>query len=338
MAGQGSDKNVLELGEDLAVAELVRRAGSGSAPPDGMSDRVRTQVRGQWQDMLAQRQARHKGRKRFALAASALLTVAVGYLALVQQPGRAPQAVAGLQQVSGSVAIDGAGREISAEAGMSLFAGERLGTGTVGRTALLLPSGISLRLDHHTRIRLLDSEHVELERGALYVDAGPGPQSARLDVMTRMGSVRHVGTQYMVLDADQHVEILVREGKVAYSGQQGRAEAGGGQALTIAAGQDPVRSDVQVHGERWTWADELAPAFEIDGRTLDQFLAWASRQTGKTLQYSDSQTEALVQKTVLRGSVKGMPPDQALSVVMATTSLRVRRQDGVLLVYPAGSP
>jgi len=338
MTGQDDHKNVLELGEDLAVAELVRRAGAGAVPPADMSERVRAEARRQWRDALAQRTSRQLTRRRLAIAASAMLAVGVGYMALLDYTRGPLQPLASLQQVTGGVVIDGAGRAANAGSGMELYAGERLSTGTVGRAALLLPSGISLRLDHDTRIRMRDSQHLELDRGALYVDAGPTPQNRRLDVVTGVGTIRHLGTQYMVVSAGERIEVLVREGEVSYSGQQGQATASAGQALTVAAGQDPLRSEVPVYGERWDWADGLAPAFEIDGRTLDEFLAWASRQTGKTLAYSDPETEALGRKTILRGSVKDLSPDQALAVVMATTSLRVRRQDGILLVYPSNDP
>jgi ferric-dicitrate binding protein FerR (iron transport regulator) len=338
MAGQDDQKNVLELGEDLAVAELVRRAGAGAIPPADMADRVRAETHRQWRNAIAHRTSRRLTRRRLAIAASAILAVGVGYMALLEYTPGPLHALASLQQVTGGVVIDGAGRAANAGLGMELYAGERLSTGTVGRAALLLPSGISLRLDHDTRIRMRDSQHLDLDRGALYVDAGPAPHNRRLDVVTRVGTIRHLGTQYMVLSAGERIEVLVREGEVSYSGQQGQATASAGQALAVAAGQDPVHSEVQVHGERWAWADGLAPAFEIDGRSLDEFLVWASRQTGKTLTYSDPETEALGRKTILRGSVEDLSPEQALAVVMATTSLRVRQQDGILLVYSSNEP
>ncbi len=63
--------------------------------------------------------------------------------------------------------------------------------------ALALRDGVSLRLDHDTRVALVSADRVDVTAGAVYVDSGvSGPSAARLQVGTPAGVVRHVGTQY----------------------------------------------------------------------------------------------------------------------------------------------
>lgn len=326
--------NVLELGEDLAVARLVRHAGAGPTPPAEMAERVRRATHAQWQDVVARRRNARRGRRFMGIAAALLVTGATALLVL--QPGQAPApAVANVAAVTGGVRIGGAGREASAGPGMDVYAGERMATAGAGRAALALPGGLSLRLDHDTVIRFQDGDSLVLERGGLYVDAGPGPGSPPLDVVTAMGTVRHVGTQYMVRSGEGHTRILVREGRVSVSGPQGENLAGAGQALLLAAGQAPEFEEVNPYGEHWAWADELASGFLIEGRTVDEFLAWASRQTGRRLHYADAAARDLARQSVLRGSVEELPAEQAIPAVLATTNLVAQAEDGVLRVQTA---
>lgn len=335
MSNGDTQHKVLELGEDLAVARLVRHAGAGPTPPADMTARVRRAAHDEWLKVVARRRNARRGRRLIGIAAALVLTSVTALLVL--QPGQAPAtAVARVTAVTGGFRISGEQRDAAAAPATDVYAGERLATASVGRAALSLPGGLSLRLDHDTSIRFESQESLVLERGGLYVDAGAGPGSPRLDVATALGTVRHVGTQYMVLTGEGQTRVLVREGKVSVRGPQGENHASAGQALLLAAGQAPQYAEVTSYGEQWAWADELAGGFLIEGRTLDEFLAWAARQTGRKLHYADASTRDLAGQTVLRGSVEDLPVEQAIEAVMATTSLAAQAEDGVLRVQSAG--
>src|SRR6185295_18258125 len=93
--------------------------------------------------------------------------------------------------------------------------GETLTTGAEGLVALRLLDGVSLRLDHDTRIEFVDDSQVNLLDGAVYVDAGTTPHASRsLRVSTPAGVVWHVGTQYEARIVNGATRIRVREGRV----------------------------------------------------------------------------------------------------------------------------
>ncbi len=85
-------------------------------------------------------------------------------------------------------------------------------------------------------------------------------------------------------------------------------------------------------GKDWAWAGEIAPAFEIDERPLPEFLHWVSRETGLEIDYASPVVERQAEAVILRGSVTGLTPAQALTAVLATTELQSVETDGVLLI------
>jgi hypothetical protein len=81
------------------------------------------------------------------------------------------------------------------------------------------------------------------------------------------------------------------------------------------------RREIDTYGRDWLWVAALAPDYEIEGRPLLGFLEWASREIGRPLKFSDSNARAVAERTILHGSVRGREPLDALSSVLATTSL-----------------
>ena len=74
---------------------------------------------------------------------------------------------------------------------------------------------------------------------------------------------------------------------------------------------------VAVHGDAWRWAEAGAPPFAIEGRSLDEFLAWAARETGRNLVYASADAARESEQTRLKGSVAGLSPEAAVAAVLA---------------------
>ena len=64
----------------------------------------------------------------------------------------------------------------------------------------------------------------------------------------------------------------------------------------------------------------LAPPFDIDGRTVGDFLAWFAQQTGRSVVFGSPAAERLARETRLNGSID-LEPMQKLSAVLALTDL-----------------
>ena len=73
-------------------------------------------------------------------------------------------------------------------------------------------------------------------------------------------------------------------------------------------------------GSEWDWVEKLAPPFDIDGRTVSDFLAWFADQTGRSIEFGSPAAESVARQTVLNGSID-LEPLQKLSAVLALTDL-----------------
>jgi len=128
--------------------------------------------------------------------------------------------------------------------------------------------------------------------------------------------------------------VGVREGLVAIetSGQQTLGRAG--QVVTLQNGQ-VTRTGLAANAEAWNWASSIAPPFAIEGRTVHEFLTWAGRETGRQVVYSSPEAAQRARAIVLRGSMEGLTPDEAVSAVLSTTALQPAVDDGHIRVEAA---
>ncbi len=163
---------------DDEVARLVRLAGtSGPIAPldEDRLARVRTAVHGAWRDEYVARQM--KTRRRWltvavllVAAASVVIAFAIWGPIRTPAPVPVPVLVAHIDQATGSPA--------PFTAGGAVMSGSTVTT-SVGTLAMTLTSGVHLRLDASSTVRVDSATDVALERGAVYVDsAGAHPTPA----------------------------------------------------------------------------------------------------------------------------------------------------------------
>jgi ferric-dicitrate binding protein FerR (iron transport regulator) len=202
-----------------------------------------------------------------------------------------------------------------------------------------------VRIDVASVVRLEAARLVALERGALDVDAGPAaaPGDA-IEVATPLGSVRHLGTQFEVrlLGGGEQGEpagavalrVRVREGAVlvARAGRSYEARAGG--EITVHADGRADHLAAPVQGSSWDWVQRTAPPLDVDGESLGVFLDWVSRETGLQWRFSEPGLARAAREVVLHGTIEGLTPEEALSVVLPGCGLRHRRLEGALLLEP----
>ena len=75
-------------------------------------------------------------------------------------------------------------------------------------------------------------------------------------------------------------------------------------------------------GVVWSGAPAtLAPYIEIEDRPLSEFLQWVSCVSGRKLVLSDDGARLQVESIRMHGSIRGLTLMEALSAVMASTSL-----------------
>ncbi len=320
---------------DEDIERVLKSAGPRERPPAEIERALRNSLRTEWRAVVADERRSRQRRTTFALAAG-VLAAAIGiWFAVPQLTGQA-EVIGSMTLAAGEVRAR-SGRFDSwrpVAAGQVLTVGQVLETGSAGRSALTLPGGVSARLDHDTRLTLASAGEIVLDRGALYIDAGPATSAAtRLDVITQSGSVRHVGTQYEVRLTGSGVRLRVREGRVEWQSNAGGIEqSAAGQQLTIGDDGSVERQATPLDDESWGWIAAVTPAIDIEGLPLADFLSWVARELGREVTYASPGAATEAAAVVLHGSIAGLTPRQALEAVVATTRVHVVLADRRILV------
>jgi ferric-dicitrate binding protein FerR (iron transport regulator) len=269
-----------------------------------------------------------------AAAGVAMAAVAVWIARPAYPPADA--VVASVTRVVGEVEQDsGDGRWSALAAPGPLSAGTRLRTGEGGRIALRLTDGVELRLDSGTLVALEDAAHASLSQGAVYVDSRTesGAAAAAFELVTPSGKVRHLGTQYQARLANDGLRVAVREGRVQVGTPTGAVQGAAGEQLIIRdAGVE--RTALARNAADWDWLAGVTPPFTLEGRSVEDFLAWAARETGRVVVFASHEAAERARAVTLSGTVEGLTPDEAVAAVLSTTSLRAEIEAGRIRVEP----
>lgn len=306
-----------------SIAELVRLAGPRPAVPPHVEQRVYTAVRNEWRSTVRQRHTLRWGLP-FALAATIVLAVTL--------MSRAPEVR--VTPIATVALVDGNG---GLSVGDSIYPGDSLATGASGM-ALTVNNGLSLRMAAGTAVTFDSMKELTLRSGRVYVDTGQSVYGdPSLAVHTSVGSARDIGTRFAVAFVDGDMRVAVREGRVDVAGKQGSYTAEAGEVLTLQPDADIARGKISVYDSSWDWAAALAPAFDIENRSLLDFLKWAARETGKELVFEHDAARLAAMKTRLHGSVAGFTPAEAIPPVLSTTSFgyRVRVDEQQIVIADA---
>lgn len=317
------------------IADLISLVGPRPAVPPERMARAREIGREHWRRELRGRTTRRRLWAAAAVGVAAALLVAAGLR--IQHwrelpPAEAPT-LARAESVVGAVWNRPAGGVGSAlRRGDSVLAGSEVATDVGGRVALTMGSGRSLRLDDGTRIRMVSDSQVALERGGVYIDSGPARlgEAPAVEIRTKLGVVRDIGTQFEVRWQDGSVRVRVREGSVVVEGDEGTHAVAAGSELKLDDGGIVSRGDVAVHGPDWSWTENIAPMLDLEGRSLRSFLDWISRERGWRLGFYDGVTEHAAAETILNGSAEGLSLDEALQAVLPACRMTHRVDRGAL--------
>lgn len=320
-----------------AVATLLRLAGERMAPRAEPMERARAAAHVAWEKMLERESARRSVPRAWGwavgLAAAASVVLAVIFF---RAPEADAPAVATVERVEGSVLMEPADdAPFALRAGIQIAAGARVVT-RQGRVALSL-GAFSLRVDRGTTFELGDGE-LTLQQGAIYVDTGTAVSvPSTLRIVTPEGEVRHVGTQYQVLVQGEKTVVRVREGNVRIDRRDDtpveRVHAN--EEVVLVRGQSAVRRAVSAHGPQWRWSTELAPPFDIEGRSLAELLAWLTRENGWQLEYATPAARGAAAEVLLHGGRATAASPETLKRIAAITGFSFSAEDGVLRVSDA---
>ena len=144
-------------------------------------------------------------------------------------------------------------------AGLPVSDGTRLRTDVSGRAALRLDAGISLRIAGSTDLLLRPGNRVELFTGRVYVDTGTQPGGS-VELLTRFGMLRDVGTQFEVVATGETLRVRTREGLVRLTREASLEplECAVSEELRLDSQGHVERGRIAAHDAEWAWAATLS--------------------------------------------------------------------------------
>jgi ferric-dicitrate binding protein FerR (iron transport regulator) len=216
-----------------------------------------------------------------------------------------------------------------------LFVNDVFRTGAGERNRVTLANGVELRLDADTQIRFAAQSAVALERGTIFVDSGPTHLPARsVEIRTALAVARDIGTRFEVRVTKGATRVRVREGMVQLS-QRGAVHMAARGVELIADASGVARHEVSPVGEDWNWITAAAAPFDVEGKTLPEFLDWVGRESGWQIRFADETLRESTSTIVLHGSISGLSPGQALDTILPTCGLAHRVDRDVVTIRTA---
>ncbi|MDB6082152.1 MAG: hypothetical protein JWN43_33 [Gammaproteobacteria bacterium] len=205
---------------------------------------------------------------------------------------------------------------------------------TLAPVLVTLTRGGTLRIGAPSSLAVTGPGEVSLENGLVYLDIPPGLSTANpFRVITSAGAVEHVGTEFEVKSADRTVRIRVREGRIRFRGPDDTVVADAGTEILASPGKTVSTRSIDTYGGDWSWTMALAPNYEIEGKPLMGFLTWVSRELGRSLDFADADARQIADHTILHGSIHNQAPMDAMSNVLATTSLTYEIRGDTIWVH-----
>ena len=325
------------LTSDEAVTALLRKAPPRPPPPDADARAIRRVVESEWRTAVGRRR-RRKMTLGLAMAASVLVAAMLS-LNLLRSSGIEIKQVAAIEASNGSLFVLGEDSELVAGDGLlAVHAGQTLVTGDSSSATLAWGAGGSLRMDASTRVEFLSVEEIRLSRGRLYFDSAPAfheqpsrSSDAPITIRTAIGSVTHIGTQYMVSQSRTGMTVSVREGEVQIESSDVSSIVMEGQQLAISGRGARQFANVGRSGGDWAWIEATSPTVDLNGRSVSDLLDWAGRESGLTIVFESDTAEAYARSTTLNGTLES-PPREALEFWMLGTDLDWRIEEGVIYV------
>lgn len=331
--------------DDETMARLLRMAGPRSPIPEDVEARVYARVQNEWHASSkppesAQVYAKvHRQWKKatprswlrrlampVAIAAAVVLTIAV-----VMQPSPPVPASLPVATVA-RVAGDNTSGLLPA-VGHAVFPGEQLSTGAGQKLSLVLDNAASLRIDEQSVLLVEAKDQFRLVQGRVYADTGDFLYRDRqLVIATSMGTVTDIGTQFSVGLADDLIEVAVREGRVDVDGIAEQFVTVAGERLRVHRRDGATTDVLPAHDAYWDWTAALAPEFEIENKSLLDFLRWAARETGRELDFESNELRMSAMRTDLHGSVSDFDPLEAVESVLVTTNFNYRIEPDKIVI------
>lgn len=335
---------------DEVIGKLIAAAGRGPTASPEARERIYAAVHKQWNEQtnrasspasradtvtsIANRRRFTRAKGILAIAASvASVAIVLSLLETDITPDSSPE-FPQFSQLEGDVILIRGNETVSLaslETADPLLTGDILRTSASGRAELQREDGLLVRINVASELELSEAGRFELIAGTVYVDSGTDAAGTPLQIITPLGEVQHLGTQYEVHVADTGLRVRVREGRVSIEGDSVDAVGVAGNQLEIAPGGATTVTAIAPNDDAWAWATDLATLPARAEYELVEVLEWIAREQGLALEYADLASRNAVRNSIVFG-LDGLSPSEALDVITRTTATSIDNDGEHLLI------
>mgnify|MGYP000882669680 CR=1 FL=1 len=76
---------------------------------------------------------------------------------------------------------------------------------------------------------------------------------------------------------------------------------------------------INAFDENWLWTQKIVANFDIQGKSMLEYLDWVSIETGYALNYKNYNIQKRAKTVMLSGSINGIMPIDSLDVIFPST-------------------
>ncbi len=296
------------------IGRLIHYAGARDTIPLERFEKARHRVGVHWEQVVADRRRSSVPTRFRYVAIAATVLMAVGVSFFFWRTGDVPAVIApaSIDRVLGEVFV--ANKVVGTS---DVIATNTLvATGPDSRIALRMAGGQSLRIDTSSEVFVHSSNHVSLQAGGVYIDTNATLNPLPIMITTPFGVARDVGTQFQVRLEASVLVVGVRDGvvEIAQTGQQ-TLSINKDRLVELDRNGEKAESFLPADDPSWNWVETVAPEFNIQGASLQQYLVWYVGESGVKLMWADDASQAKAEKIELSGSIAGTTPRESLRTV-----------------------
>lgn len=308
---------------------LIQQHGKRVMPDVSRVENARNQVHAHWVAANKKRTQQNKQRFLIKMAASLILVLSVGFM--VQRTAFVEQAaIATSYFVQGDVQISNDNKTWQPlKKDQNITSGLWLKTES-GLATVAFNDNSQLRIDSHSLLHFNDSEEIELQMGQIYHDADDIIQAQKLMIKTQQASIQHIGTRYAVSLDNDKLNVMVRNGQVAFESHGQHKQLAAEQQLTMdVTGQIAIKH-IDAYDKSWNWTQQAIKPFNLKNKNLNQFIRWYAHEQGYTVDWNG--LESKTQKVKLAGDMQGISQQDLIRTVFLSSQYNYNINSGILKI------
>lgn len=211
--------------------------------------------------------------------------------------------------------------------------GDFIKTQANNRLYVRLNNGNSFRLDESSTLKINTSDNFSLINGQIYIDSDHANGNHKLSIETQLATIDHIGTRYSISYNEESLNVSVREGLVLVDVSDNKKhQVEKGKQFTQSSSGEYSFNLINSYDDKWLWTQKITPNFEIQDKSMSDYLKWVSSETGYQIQWDSFKVKAKAKDVILSGSINGIVPIDSIDVIFPTTKFSYKLNDSELLI------